>query len=653
MNKYNLSKLKWELVGTKPHYWRLWEQMDEMCIKHPENSPVPALVPGSVQQSLLDAGIIPDWNIGTNYRDIEWIENRHWIYFTDIPDDYFDAGKIVRLHCNGLDDNGEVWLNGKKVGEFNNTHLDYNFNLSTALKITGNRLAIIFFSPERYQGQVYWTSKTRMNKPRFYYNWDWCPRILQIGICDDIILEIVDNLEFDQFYSHVDFYPTSGKGKLTIKTSYSTDTKYENVNLTLCDAAGKCILDKTTNADLLIVGIDFDVPEISPWFPNGEGEQTLYKLTCKLYSDKGAELQSIIRNIGFRSIDWLPCENAHPEADPWILNVNGKNLFMQGINWTPIRTMFADVTEDIYRKYLLKYKDLGANLLRVWGGATLEKECFYDICDELGLMVWQEFPLSSSGICNTPPDDDESVKLMGHIAESYIRRRHFHPSLIAWSGGNELYNKENTLPLTFLHPLLSRVKQIVETKDAGRRIMPSSPSGPTIYYNPELNGKSIQWDVHGPWWLPFEPIDDEMSNIREYWESSDALFHSEAGVPATSSAELIDRYRGKYPSLPISVENPIWGQFSWWIEVDKFKLKFGHEPKTIEEYVEWQQNRQTKALSIAIESTKHRFPRCGGFLIWMGHDCFPCTANTSIIDFNGNLKPVASEIKKIWKSSKD
>lgn len=653
MECHNLSSLSWELVGTKPHYWRLWDQMNEMRIKHPENAPVRARVPGSVQQSLLDAGIIPDWNIGTNYRDIEWIENRHWIYFADIPNDFFEVGKIIRLRCNGLDDNGEVWLNGEKVGDFNNTHLDFTFDLTDAIKSENNRLAIIFFSPERYQGQVYWTSKTRMNKPRFYYNWDWCPRILQIGIWDDIFIEVVENLEFDQFYSHVDFYPATGEGKLIIKSFYSSDTNYEKVNLFLCDATGKCVLDKTLNASLLITEVDFEISDVSPWFPNGEGEQPLYKLTCTLYSDKGAEIQSIIRNIGFRSVEWLSCKNAHPEADTWILNVNGKSLFMQGINWTPIRTMFADVTEDMYRDYLLKYKDLGANLLRVWGGATLEKECFYDICDELGLMVWQEFPISSSGICNTPTDDDESVELMGQIAESYIRRRHFHPSLIAWSGGNELYNKENTLPLTFSHPLLARVKQVVETKDAGRRIMPASPSGPTIYYNPELNGKGVQWDVHGPWWLPFEPNNDEMSNIREYWESSDALFHSEAGVPATSSAELINRYRGKYPALPISVENPIWGQFSWWIEVDKFKLKFGHEPKTIDEYVEWQQNRQTKALSIAIESTKHRFPGCGGFLIWMGHDCFPCTANTSIIDFDGNFKPVANEIKKIWKLTID
>ena len=115
MEIHNLSLLNWELVGTKPHYWRLWEQMDEMRIKQPENAPVTARMPGSVQQSLLDAGIIPDWNVGTNYRDIEWIENRHWIYFTDIPDNFIDTNIKTVLSCKGLDGDGENILRDQEI----------------------------------------------------------------------------------------------------------------------------------------------------------------------------------------------------------------------------------------------------------------------------------------------------------------------------------------------------------------------------------------------------------------------------------------------------------------------------------------------------------------------------------------------------------
>ncbi len=649
MKQYNLSELEWELVGTKPHHWRMFEQMDEMKITHFENTPIKTKIPSSVQQTLLDANLIKDWNVGTNYRDCEWIENRHWIYFADIPDNYFEAEKKINLYCKGLDDNGEIWLNGQPIGKFNNTHLDYRFELTAALKPTGNRLAIIFECPERYQGQIYWTSQTKLNKPRFYYSWDWSPRIVQIGIWDDVILELSDGTEIQDLFVSSSFSIRYKNGKLNIKGIVKNYTD-EKIFIQLNDIHGKSVSNCLFDVESFVSGVELDNLDVSAWFPNGKGEQPLYDLTCCVVTNQKDQINPIIKRIGFRSVEWLPCEGAKPEADPWLLCVNGEKVFMQGVNWTPIRTMFADVTDQQYCEWLQKYKDLGANMLRVWGGATIEKECFYDICDEKGLLVWQEFPISSSGICSTPPDDNESVDLMGEIVESYIRRRHHHVSLIAWSGGNELYTKDNTKPLDFSHPILTRAKQIVEKLDPHRRLMPTSPSGPTMFYDPQLNGQGVQWDVHSPWWLPFEPNDAEMSNIREYWEASDALFHSEAGVPGCSSVELINKYRGSYSALPVEVENPIWGQFSWWIETDKFMLaNKGQEPETIEQYVNWSHERQTKGLSIAVRAIKNNFPRCGGFIIWMGHDCFPCTANTSIIDFDGNLKPVAYEIEKIWK----
>lgn len=112
------------------------------------------------------------------------------------------------------------------------------------------------------------------------------------------------------------------------------------------------------------------------------------------------------------------------------------------------------VDESLYRERLLQYKELGFNILRVWGGAILEKECFYRLCDEFGLLVWQEFPLSSSGINNTPPDDSERIGRMKDIVDEYILRRHYHPSLVIWSGGNELYDEANEHPLNFEHAML-------------------------------------------------------------------------------------------------------------------------------------------------------------------------------------------------------
>jgi beta-mannosidase len=164
-------------------------------------------------------------------------------------------------------------------------------------------------------------------------------------------------------------------------------------------------------------------------------------------------------------------------------------------------------------------------------------------------------------------------------------------------------------------------------------------------------GKGINWDTHGPWSLPFTETDKTWSAVENYWQLDDALMHSEVGVAGASSAALINKYRGDYDALPANHDNPLWNRFNWWIEWEEYLREHQWKaPATLEEYVSWSQVRQTKGLTIALEACKRRFPECGGFIIWMGHDSYPCTANTSIIDFDGNPKPAAVELSKIWKT---
>jgi beta-mannosidase len=301
------------------------------------------------------------------------------------------------------------------------------------------------------------------------------------------------------------------------------------------------------------------------------------------------------------------------------------------------------VTEADYRKLLELYRDLGCNLLRVWGGASLETECFYDLCDELGLMVWQEFPLSSSGAENWPPEDERSIAEQTEIAESYIERRQHHASLIIWCGGNELFGER---PVDLSHPLIARFARIVGRDDPTRRFLPASPSGPRFGASAADYGKGIHWDVHGPWKVE-GPL---RSWWVEYWRGDDSLFRSETGSPGASPADLIRRYAGEIDPMPATIDNALWARSTWWIEWPVFVAEIGREPASLEEYVAWSQDRQAKALSIAVKACKHRFPRCGGILIWMGHDCFPCCANTAIIDFEGNAKPAALALREIWRA---
>jgi len=252
---------------------------------------------------------------------------------------------------------------------------------------------------------------------------------------------------------------------------------------------------------------------------------------------------------------------------------------------------------------------------------------------------------------NWPPEDEQSVADLAEIARSYIVRRQHHVSLLLWCGGNELLGgldggkvgAERSVDRT--HPVIGRLEDVTKELDPTRRFHPTSPSGPICILREEDYGKGLHWDMHGPW-KPEGRLSEGWANL---WRKDDAYLHSEIGAPGASSAQIIRRYRGELPEFPASRENPLWRRTAWWIEWETCVAELGREPANLEEYVAWSQERQRAALAMAARACKERFPRCGGFILWMGHDCFPCTANTSILDFDGEPKPAAKALAEVFR----
>jgi len=645
----DLSQCSWTLAGWTPDRWRDTNGMETGVNLVPEIPRVPAQVPGSVQKALLDAGFLPDWNLGNNSRACEWVENRHWIYETELPDFEVPEGASVRLKCLGLDYSGWVLLNGEFVGEFKGSFVPHVFDLTGRLKASENRLSIVFDCPPRWLGQSGFTSRITEWKPRYNYFWDWTARLVQLGIWDGISIEVVSGVTLGAISVTAVADPVKGTGtiRLQIATAASDDHGLA-VRLNLGGGPEvSCHGDPRHFRD----GTVWDGLPIELWHPNGNGIQRLYKVTVELMDETEDEILEVREfQIGFKHVAWRQNQDAPDGAEPWICVINGLPTFLQGVNWTPILPNFADVTREDYRRILEQYRELGVNLLRVWGGAFLEKSDFYELCDELGLLVWQELPLSSSGLDNWPPEDEQSVVEMEVIARSYAARRKHHASLLLWCGGNELQGGLDGAkvgvgkPIDLTHPMMARMAQVFEEVDPGRRFLPSSASGPRFMaFEPDF-GQGLHHDVHGPW-----TIDGSMEDWNRYWANDDSLFRSETGSPGASSADIIRRYAGDCEVLPGTLENPLWRRTSWWIEWDVFVSEIGRAPETLEEYVAWSQERQAVSLATAARACKRRFPRCGGFLVWMGHDSFPCTANTAIIDFWGRPKPAALALAKIFR----
>ena len=642
---YDLGRLKWQLSGFPPYLWEIDHRTDIHDAPQAEVGPVEAPVPGSVQMALLRAGVIQDWNVALNARAAEWVENRDWIYQTQIPDAWLTQGKQIWLRCAGLDYKGHILLNGVPILEFKGSFVPYEVDLKPHLKPSANTLQIWFQPPPRWMGEFGYTFRIKEWKPRFNYYWDWTSRLVQIGIWDAITLDVVPEAEILTTQCLTGAVPDSGDGTLRFTASASGGSA-----LHVAAMDGHRILrEQTLPLRNGAADVAWDGLPVRLWWPNGMGSQPLYTVRVHLLDDRQQVLDSRDLRVGFRHIEWKRTQGAPADAYPFLCAVNGKEVFLCGVNWTPIRPNFADLSEEDYNKRVDGYQQIGMNVLRVWGGAYLERPWFYDRCDEKGLLVWQEFPLSSSGLDNCPPDDDESIEQMSAIAASYIHRIQHHASLLLWCGGNELEDNradhassEPTLTVARL-PMMVKLGEIVAAHDPARFYMPTAPYSPFGTFTPETVGKGVHWDVHGPYMVD-GPVDGAWA---ELWHRDDAMFHSEMGSPSTSPVEIIRRYKGDLPDFPATHSNPLWNRQPWWIDWPKFVQETGREPHTLEEFVDWSQKRQSDSLALALSAAKSRFPACGGLIIWMGHDSFPCTANTAIIDFEGNPKPAAVAIGRI------
>lgn len=625
MSEIDLSRLEWQLLGWRPNQWAMSASMETGADLLADVGPIPAAVPGSVQQALLDAGVIPDWHVGLNSRACEWIEHRHWEFRTVVPASTVPAGQQAVLHAQGLDYSGWILVDAKQVTRFKGALVPHRFDLTAALADGGeHRLSIVFDEPPREQGQLGYTSQSRYLKPRYPYSWDWCPRVVPVGAWDRLILRCgaANALEVASVRSILGEDNQTGRVDIVVDVAGESpeDAAAGPIQVVLRDGDQE-LARRSTQARPGRVQISLDGLPVEPWWPNGYGVGKTYRL--EIEAPLGTECWRAARTIGFKRVEWLPCEGAAADAEPWVCVVNGTPIFLQGVNWVPPRACYHDSTEEEYRRLVELYRDMGCTLLRVWGGGILERELFFSLCDEAGILVWQEFPLSSSGLDNWPPEDPAVIEELVGIASSYIRRRSHHVSLLVWCGGNELFGGgaggfgEASVPVDCEHPCIAALRDVVARDDPGRRFLPTSASGPWEWGSSDKFGTGLLHDVHGPW--GFGQGSTNMEEWRNYWSRDDALFRSEVGMPGAHSLDMMKRYAGEADAWPPTAD--YWAHTSsWWRQWDRFRSDLEGLPRdeAMAAYIEATQREQAEAYAIAAKACKDRFPRCGGFVIWMG-----------------------------------
>ncbi|WP_431219458.1 glycosyl hydrolase 2 galactose-binding domain-containing protein [Leifsonia xyli] len=376
------------------------------------------------------------------------------------------------------------------------------------------------------------------------------------------------------------------------------------------------------------------IPDPELWWPNTVGGQPLYDVIVTL-ADEAGEMDAVTRTVGFRTADLVPNPGAPGGALPFTAVVNGVRVPLLGWNWTPADTLFGSIDDARIEHMLRLAAESGARLIRVWGGGLIETEHFYATCDRLGLLVWQEFSQSSSGMQSAPSTDPAFVELMRAEAEALIPTRVHHPSLMLWGGGNEL--DEGGVPLSDERsPVLAVLSEAVARLDPDRGWLPTSPTGPEfhnrldrIHANPDG-----QHDVHGPW--------EHQGLVGQYTlaNAGTSLAHTEFGVEGMTNLRSLEALVPEGDRWPADRTNPVYRHLGeWWNNADQVIGLFGGRPDALETLNRASQLLQATGLQYAVEADRRRAPRSSMVLPWQLNESFPNAWCTAAVDFRGDPKP--------------
>jgi beta-mannosidase len=594
---------------------------------------VPATVPGCVHTDLLDAGLIPDPYLDDNETKLAWIGRTGWRYETTF--DWSPSEPNTDLACEGLDTVAHIELNGVDIARTRNMHRSYRFDLSPALREGTNHLAVTFTSALAHAEAVEAELGKRPHTNRFPFNmirkmacnfgWDWGPELVTAGIWRPIALEEWHTARFSSVrpLATID----GSTGRVEVHAGLRRDGEGPVVvTARVGELETAVVLDGDASSAVLRLGID--QPDL--WWPRGYGSPTRYDLTVKLSTVDGSVLDEWSGRVGFRSLELDTTTDEHGRRFTFV--INGMPVFAKGVNWIPDDCFPHRVDRERYARRLTQAVDAGVNLVRVWGGGIYESEDFYDLTDEMGLLVWQDFLFA----CADYPEEDPVLEEVVAEAHEAVTRLAGRPSLVLWNGSNEnvwLHGEfrwgaqigDRTWGLGYYTEILP---PIVDELDGTRPYIPSSPwsFSDDLHPNDPDHGCAHIWDV----W-----------NSRDYTAYRDYIprFASEfgfCGAPASSTL------RRALPGEELSPSSPgVVGHYKAAAGMAGLAARLAEHFPPPTGFDDWHwatQLTQARAVALGVQHFRSHTPRCAGTIVWQLNDCWP-VISWSVVDGYGRLKP--------------
>ncbi len=605
----------------------------------PPNRTLPAQVPGVVHLDLLRAGKIPDPFYRLNENAVRWVEEREWWYRCQFTvNAQLLRRQAVELTFHGLDTFATVWLNGEKLGETDNMFIPHRFAVKNFLRERRNVLAVRFDSPtkvaeERQQQHgklwsAFYDARPHLRKAQYSFGWDWGPRLPTVGIWRSVELWGYDFACIRNLWAFVTELSEDRKvAKVRVEGELHAVAEGEaTMRFTLQHGEQQiaaCVPATLQQGDQ-ILGADLTVTNPKLWFPVGMGEQPLYNLTCQVEVGNKVTGKKTVR-VGLRQVELV--REKDDEGETFIVRINGVPVFCKGANWIPADNFLPRVTKERYRNLLQKAADANMNMLRIWGGGIYEDEGFYEACDELGIMVWQDFMFA----CAEYPEGEWFYGKVRSEAEKVIKGLLHHPSIVVWCGNNEndwgyhagWFGKRNRFYGETLYAQI--LPEVCRRLDPSRPYWQSSPFGGADP-NSVGEGDRHSWDVWSGW--------------RDYthYLHDTGRFISEFGFQAPPHLLTIETFtepQDRYPNSAVMEHHNKQGEGTERL----YRFMAGHfrVPDDFAQWVRVAQLVQGEALKTGIVHWRRRKFKTAGALFWQLNDCWP-VVSWSVLDYFGRPK---------------
>jgi beta-mannosidase len=630
------------------------------------NDWMPATVPGTVHTDLLDNNKIEDPFYRLNELNLQWIDKVDWEYKTTFSvNDTILSRDRIELDFKGLDTYADVFVNGTKVLEADNMFRDWTATVKKQLKKGENELHIVLRSPineglakydangfeypgaendQAERGEVEGNKRVSIytRKAGYHYGWDWGPRLVTSGIWRPVTLNAWDEASFKDLQivqNKVEEDKATFTAVFEIDAEKKEDAiisiKNEEINL----AAATIQLKKGVHK----YELDFEIKNPKLWWTIGLGKPHLYSVLAELELD-GRKLEKNTR-IGIRTIELM--REKDEEGTSFYFKLNGHSVFMKGANYIPNDIFLPRVSTENYKTVIETAKNSNCNMLRVWGGGVYEEDIFYDLCDENGILVWQDFMFS----CAMFPGDEAMLENIKQEAIDNVKRLRNHPSIALWCGNNEILSAWNgwgwkglaekqgkdiseKVWQAYVDIFHLTLPEVVKEFDPARSYWGSSPSSGMGVKDDGANGDEHYWGV---WWGK-ETFETYTTHIPR--------FMSEYGFQSFPDISTVRKYAEPedydiYSEVMKSHQRSSIGNGT----IEYYMLKEYNQPKDFESFLYVNHVLQADGIKFGLEGHRRAMPYCMGSLYWQINDCWP-VASWSSTDYYQNWKALQYYVKK-------